>query len=64
MLPGVADIEVEALKKDRRFLVRLVLVMIVGIALGLWVFTKMTSNETQGCAADAVTGVADDGRSE
>lgn len=60
----MADLEEQALRKDRRFLVRLILVLVVGAAAGLWMFSAMTSDRTRGCAADAVGGVATPPRSE
>lgn len=60
----MADLEEQALRKDRRFLVRLVLVLVVGAAAGLWMFAAMTSDRAKGCAADSVGGVANPPRSE
>jgi flagellar biosynthesis protein FliQ len=64
MLGAMADLEEQALRKDRRFLVRLILVLVVGTVAGLWMFTAMTSDRAMGCAADAVGGVASPPRSE
>ncbi len=52
----VSDLEEQALKKDRRFLVRLVLVLIAGAFAGLWIIGMMTSDRAKGCAAEAVGG--------
>lgn len=60
----MADLEEQALKKDRRFLVRLVLVLAAGAIAGLWMFASLTSDQAKGCAADAFGGVADAPRSE
>ncbi len=60
----MADLEEQALRKDRRFLVRLVLVLVVGGIAGLWMFSAMTSDRAKGCATEAVGGVADRPRSE
>ncbi len=60
----MADLEEQALRKDRRFLVRLVLILLVGIIAGLWMFSAMTSDSAKGCAARGVSGVADGPRSE
>ena len=64
MIATMADLEEQALKKDRRFLVRLVLVLVVGGIASLWMFSAMTSDRAKGCAADAVGGVADERGSE
>jgi hypothetical protein len=60
----VADIEQNAFKRDRRFLVRLVLVLTVGLVAGMWMFFSMTGQRAQGCAAEAVGGVAGEPASE
>lgn len=52
----MSDLEEQALRKDRRFLVRLVLVLIAGAIAGVWMFAMMTSDRAKGCAADAVGG--------
>ncbi len=62
----MADLEEQALRKDRRFLVRLVLVLVVGTIAGVWMFAMMTSDRAKGCAAETVGGggVTDAPRSE
>jgi hypothetical protein len=55
----MSDLEEQALRKDRRFLVRLILILTVGIIAGLWMFSAMTSDRAKGCAAESVGGVAD-----
>jgi hypothetical protein len=60
----MADLEEQALRKDRRFLVRLALVLVAGTLAGLWMFGELTSTRTRGCAAQAVGGVAEPERSE
>ncbi len=47
----VADLEKHAIKRDHRFLVRLVLLLAVGTLAGILLFVKMTSNEVGTCAA-------------
>lgn len=64
MIDDMADLEEQALRKDRRFLVRLVLVLVAGTIAGLWMFSAMTSDRAKGCAAEAVGGVAEPPRSE
>jgi len=59
-----ADLEELALRRDRRFLIRLVLVLIVGIGAGLWVFRGLTGERFAGCAAQSFGGVAGQDASE
>lgn len=57
----MADLEKIALQRDRRFLVRLVLALLVGTLAGLFLFARLTSQELSGCAArnfNTVTGPA------
>jgi hypothetical protein len=60
----MANLEQDAFKRDRRFIVRLVLVLIVGTAGGLWMFAELTGQRVAGCAAEAFGGVTDTPRSE
>lgn len=60
----MADLEEQALRKDRRFLVRLILILVAGTIAGLWMFSAMTSDRAKGCAADGIGGVADRPRTE
>jgi hypothetical protein len=57
MRRSVADLEQEAFKRDSRFLVRLVLVLIVGTLAGLWMFAELTGERVAGCAAQTFGGV-------
>ena len=52
----MADLEEHAFKRDKRFVVRLVLTLLVGLIGGLYVYAHLTSDRTAGCAADAVMG--------
>lgn len=52
----MADLEEHAFKRDKRFLVRLVLGMAVALLAGLFVAAQLTSDRTAGCAADAMIG--------
>jgi hypothetical protein len=52
----MADLEEHAFRRDKRFLVRLVLTLLVGLIGGLYVYAHLTSPHTAGCAADAVIG--------
>jgi len=48
----MADLEEHAFKRDKRFLVRLILGVIVAVMSGLWVATHLTSSSTGSCAAN------------
>ena len=50
------NLEEHALKRDRRFIVRLVSCLIVAFIAGMFLFTKLTSKRTAGCAADVLMG--------
>lgn len=47
----MADLEEHALRRDRRFLVRLVVLLALGTLVGLWAFAHLTSSRFAGCAA-------------
>jgi hypothetical protein len=47
----MADLEAHAIRRDRRFLVRLAVGLLLGLLAGAWVFGKLTSHETGSCAA-------------
>ena len=47
----MANIEEHAIQRDKRFLVRLVLVMLVAIFAGLFIWGQLTGDEVSGCAA-------------
>jgi len=47
----VADLEKHAIKRDKRFLMRLVLFLSIGCLAGFLLFVKMTSPEVATCAA-------------
>ena len=49
----MADLEKHAFKRDRRFIVRLVLTLLLSALFGLYVYAHLTSRRTAGCAADA-----------
>jgi hypothetical protein len=52
----MADLEQHAFKRDRRFIVRLVLMLSVATLFGLFVYSQLTSRRTAGCAADTALG--------
>lgn len=59
MRAGVADLEQDAFRRDRRFVVRLVLVLVIGTIGGVWMFAGLTGETVAGCAARAFGGVAE-----
>lgn len=52
----MADLEQHAFKRDRRFIVRLVLTLAVSLVFGLFIYDHLTSRRTAGCAADTALG--------
>lgn len=47
----MADLEEHALKRDRGFLVRLVVLIVLGAVGGLWAVSHLTGSGFAGCAA-------------
>ncbi len=52
----MADLEKLALKRDRGYLVRLILLLVLGIAFGFFIASYMTGAKVGGCMADAFLG--------
>jgi hypothetical protein len=52
----MADLEQHAFKRDRRFVVKLVLILACGLVVGVFVYAQLTSDRTAGCAAGAALG--------
>jgi hypothetical protein len=52
----MADLEEHAFKRDKRFVVRLVLTLIVATMGGVFIFGRLTSTDTASCAADTFLG--------
>jgi hypothetical protein len=52
----MVDLEKLAIKRDRGYLVRLVLLILLGFLGGGFVFNYLTSANTGGCIADAFNG--------
>ncbi len=52
----VADLEEHAFKRDKRFVVRLVLALALAAVAGAFIYGRLTSARTAGCAADALLG--------
>lgn len=52
----MADLEKHAIKRDKRFVVRLVLFLVIGLFVGILLFAEMTSEEVGGCAAGVFSG--------
>jgi hypothetical protein len=51
--PAVASLEEHAIRRDRKFLVRLVLALGAGLVFGLFLFNHLTSNSVVSCAAQS-----------
>ncbi len=47
----MADLEEHAIKRDKKFLVKLVLGLIAGVIAGLILYAELTSTSTGNCAA-------------
>lgn len=47
----MVDLERHAFKRDKRFLVRLIVFLIIGAAFGAFLFVKITSPEVGTCVA-------------
>jgi hypothetical protein len=54
----MADLEEHAFKRDRRFIVRLVLTLSLSTLFGFYIYGHLTSRRTAGCAADTLGGEA------
>lgn len=52
----MTDLEEHALRRDRRFLWRLVSGLLLALVVGLFLFARLTSESTAGCAAEAFLG--------
>jgi hypothetical protein len=52
----MADLDRYAIQRDRRFLVRLLLLLVVGAIVGIVVFAKLTSDESMSCVARTMEG--------
>jgi hypothetical protein len=57
----MADLEEHAFKRDKRFVVRLVLTLSLATLFGLYIYGHLTSRRAAGCAADSALGSGDAG---
>lgn len=55
----MADLEEHAFRRDKRFVVRLVLTLAVAFMGGMFIYAKLTSRGTADCAANAVAPAAE-----
>lgn len=55
----VADLEHHALKRDKRFLVRLVLAVLVGALAGAFLYGELTDTQLGSCAAESFEGLSE-----
>lgn len=49
----MADLEEHAFKRDKRFVVRLVLTLVVALLGGVFIYGRLTNQGTASCAAGA-----------
>jgi len=47
----MADLEEHAIQRDKRFVFRLVVSLVIAAAAGLWIASHLTSSSTGSCAA-------------
>ena len=59
MRGDVADLEQDAFRRDRGFLVRLLAMLVMGTVAGVFMFAYLTGESVAGCAAEAFGGVTD-----
>jgi hypothetical protein len=52
----MTDLEEHALRRDRRFLWRLISGLLLALMAGLFLFARLTSESMAGCAAEAFLG--------
>jgi hypothetical protein len=52
----VVDLEQLAIKRDRKFLIRLVILLVLGIGASVLVLGTLTGENVSGCAARAFLG--------
>jgi hypothetical protein len=55
----MADLEEHAFKRDKRFIVRLLLTLCVAVLAGTFIAGRLTSQGTASCAADAALGTGE-----
>jgi hypothetical protein len=52
----MVDLEEQALKRDRGYLVRLILMLLVGLAVSAFLWQGLTGDRVSGCLANAFMG--------
>lgn len=52
----MADLEELAVKRDRGYLVRLVVALLLGLVFGAYLWRGLTNDGTKGCVADTIVG--------
>jgi hypothetical protein len=52
----MADLERLAIQRDRKFLVRLIIMLVLGAGVGLLLIGPLTGENVSGCAAKALLG--------
>lgn len=61
MLGVVVDLEQELAKRDKMFVARLVLTLVLGAIFGLFVYAKLISAEIGACTAGAFGDITESG---
>lgn len=56
MPADVADLEKLAVKRDRGYLVRLIVLLALGVVASVFLWQGLTSDRVGGCLADAMVG--------
>jgi hypothetical protein len=54
----MVDLEKLAIQRDRGYLVRLVLLLVVGVLVSIFLFAWLTGSSTTGCVSNTVGGAA------
>jgi len=55
----MADLEEHAFKRDKRFVLRLLLAIVVALMGGIFIYGRLTNQGTASCAAGAMLGAAE-----
>jgi beta-lactam-binding protein with PASTA domain len=52
----MVDLEKLALQRDRGYLVRLVVLLVVGVLVSIFLFAWLTGSGTRGCVSESIGG--------
>ena len=53
----MADLEKMAIKRDRGYLIRLIVSLALGVVASVFIYAGLTGTTARGCATEAITGV-------